>query len=178
MRAERERLEKERQHYENALAALRQRGDESAVADLESKLAEVGRAIGDVDFRAANIRAGYVYVISNIGAFGPEVVKIGMTRRLTPMDRVRELGGASVPFRFDVHALFFAEDAVGIETRLHHRFRDQRLNKINPRREFYRVTPEQVLAELKAANVHVVEYTMEPEAEEFRLSGGDIRADR
>ena len=66
----------------------------------------------EVDSRAANIRAGYVYVISNIGAFGERMVKIGMTRRLEPMDRVRELGDASVPFRFDVHALFFSDDAV------------------------------------------------------------------
>ncbi len=75
------------------------------------------RAITDIDYRAANVRAGYVYVISNIGAFGDRMVKVGMTRRLEPMDRVRELGDASVPFRFDVHALFFSEDAVGIESK-------------------------------------------------------------
>ena len=78
-------------------------------------MTDVERAIEDVDYRAANIRAGYVYVISNVGSFGPDVVKIGMTRRLEPLDRVREFGDASVPFRFDVHALFFSEDAVGIE---------------------------------------------------------------
>ena len=81
----------------------------------------VDEAIDGVEQRAANVRAGYVYVISNVGAFGPDVVKIGMTRRLEPMDRVRELGDASVPFRFDIHALFFSDDAVALETTLHQR---------------------------------------------------------
>jgi hypothetical protein len=81
-------------------------------------------------------RAGYVYVISNLGAFGPKVVKIGMTRRLEPMDRVRELGDASVPFPFDVHALYFSDDAVTLETELHHAFAPNRLNYVNARRDF------------------------------------------
>jgi hypothetical protein len=86
---------------------------------------------------AAIIRAGFVYVISNMGAFGINMVKIGMTRRLVPMDRVRELGDASVPFRFDVHALFFADDAVTVENTLHQAFTDHRVTKVNPRREFF-----------------------------------------
>ena len=114
---ERSRLEKERQHYLNALDKLAESGDTDAIERLRSELAEIDAAIEHVDYRAANIRAGYVYVISNIGAFGPDVVKIGMTRRLEPMDRVRELGDASVPFKFDVHALQFSKDAVGIESR-------------------------------------------------------------
>ncbi len=106
---ERARLIKEQQHYQkNALSRLEQNGDTAAVQKLRDQLTEIGTAIESVDYRAANIRAGYVYVISNIGAFGPKVVKIGMTRRLDPMDRVRELGDASVPFRFDVHAVFFS----------------------------------------------------------------------
>ena len=174
LQAERDKLEKERQHYLKAIEAMRQQGNEAGVADLQAKIDEVDHAITDVDSRAANIRAGYVYVISNVGAFGPDVVKIGMTRRLDPMDRVRELGDASVPFRFDVHALFFSDDAVGIETALHHVFEKQRINRINAHREFYKVTPAQVLDALKASRVHVVEFTMEPEAGEFRASGGDI----
>lgn len=174
LQAERARLEKERQHYLNALEALRLRGDAQGVADLKAKIADVDRAITDVDYRTANIRAGYVYIISNVGSFGPTVVKIGMTRRLDPMDRVRELGDASVPFRYDVHALFFADDAVSIETMLHREFAEQRINKVNSHREFFRVTPQQVLAVLESHNVKLVEYRVDPEAEEFRLSGGAV----
>lgn len=173
LQRERERLDKEREHHLRALAALRARGDEDGVRELETKLADVERAITDVDYRAANVRAGYVYVISNVGAFGERMVKIGMTRRLEPMDRINELGDASVPFRFDVHALFFASDAVGIETMLHREFADRRVNKINNRREFFYCTPAEVLDVLRHHDVSVVEYTVEPAAEEFRLSTAD-----
>jgi len=172
LRRQRERLERERQHYENALAALRERGDLAAVADLEAKLADVDRAISDVDYRAANVRCGYVYVISNIGSFGEGVVKIGMTRRQDPKERVAELGDASVPFRFDIHAMFFADDAVSVEAMLHQEFADRRVNKVNNRREFFYCTPAEVLAVLQKHNVAVVEYRTEAEATEFRLSGG------
>lgn len=167
---EKERLEKERSHYANALAALEAKGDFEGAERLRDKLADVERAIDDVDYRAANIRAGYVYVISNIGSFGPEVVKIGLTRRLDPMDRVNELGDASVPFRFDVHALFFADDAVGVESMLHQHFAEQRINRVNLRREYFRVTPEQVLEVLRQHSVEVLEFTLEPAAEEYRSS--------
>ncbi|MBA2725492.1 MAG: DUF4041 domain-containing protein, partial [Actinobacteria bacterium] len=120
--AERERLDKERSHLANAIESLRARGDEAGAAALAARLGQVDDAIAQNDYRAANIRAGYVYVISNAGALGPNMVKIGMTRRLEPMDRVRELGDASVPFPFDVHAMFFSEDAVTLETELHSAF--------------------------------------------------------
>ncbi|MDR2380443.1 MAG: DUF4041 domain-containing protein [Bifidobacteriaceae bacterium] len=171
---EREKLEKEQQHYLNALEALRARGDAQKAAEMEAKLAEIAKSIEDVDYRTANQRAGYVYVISNVGAFGPDMVKIGMTRRLDPMDRVRELGDASVPFRYDAHALFFAADAVAVETMLHQRFAAARVNKVNPRREFFRVTPHQVLEALKEQGVALVEFKLEPEAEEYRQSGGQV----
>lgn len=167
---EKERLQKERSHYLNALAALEANGDVEGADRLREKLADVDHAIDNVDYRAANIRAGYVYVISNVGAFGPDVVKIGLTRRLDPMDRVNELGDASVPFRFDVHALFFADDAVSIEAKLHEHFSAQRLNKVNLRREYFRATPEQVLHALKAHHVEVLEYTIDPAAPEYRSS--------
>ncbi len=167
---EKERLQKERAHYLNALAALEANGDLDGAERLRAKLDDVEHAIENVDYRAANIRAGYVYVISNIGAFGPDVVKIGLTRRLDPMDRVNELGDASVPFRFDVHALFFADDAVAIETMLHQEFADQRLNKVNLRREYFRATPEQVLSALREHNVEVLEFALEPAAAEYRSS--------
>ncbi|HEY0557451.1 MAG TPA: DUF4041 domain-containing protein [Thermoanaerobaculia bacterium] len=132
---ERVRLEKERQHYVNALEALVANGDEAGAARLRGQLDDVRKAIEDVDYRAANIRAGYVYVISNIGSFGERMVKVGMTRRLDPMDRIRELSDASVPFNFDVHALYFSKDAVGIEAAMHERLAGSRVNLVNRRRE-------------------------------------------
>jgi hypothetical protein len=167
---EKERLEKERGHYANVLETLLANGDLEGAERMRAQLADVERAIADVDYRAANIRAGYVYVISNIGSFGPEVVKIGMTRRLEPMDRVDELGDASVPFRFDVHALFFTEDAVAVESMLHRHFAGQRLNRVNLRREYFRTTPAAVLAALQEHQVEVLEYTVEPAAPEYRSS--------
>jgi hypothetical protein len=137
-----------------------------------AKLAEIGEAIAGVEAREANIRAGYVYVISNIGAFGPDMVKIGMTRRLDPEDRVRELGDASVPFRFDTHALIFSHDAVGLEAKLHAALDKQRVNKVNSRREFFYADPAQVrdlLAQI--AGQHLLEYHETPQALEWRASG-------
>ncbi len=122
------------------------------------------------DFRAANIRAGYVYVISNIGAFGKPVVKIGMTRRLKPMDRVRELGDASVPFPFDVHAIYFSNDAIALENELHHAFADRRLNQANLRREFFFATPEEVRDVLAEKVGNLLEYAAAPEAEQYDQS--------
>jgi hypothetical protein len=174
LRREKERLEKERSHYLSTLAALEANGDTEGAERIRAQLTDVDRAINDVDYRAANIRAGHVYVISNIGAFGENMVKIGMTRRLEPMDRVTELGDASVPFRFDVHALFFASDAVGIEAFLHRRFSEQRVNKVNLRREFFRVTPAEVLEALKQESVELVEFTTEPDAPEYRASLGEL----
>ncbi|OFR01274.1 DUF4041 domain-containing protein [Alloscardovia sp. HMSC034E08] len=167
---EMERLKKEKEHYENALKAVEERGDLEEAEKLRNKLEQIQKSVDDVDYRAANIRAGYVYVISNIGAFGKDVVKIGMTRRLEPMDRIRELSSASVPFVFDVHALFFSKDAVNLETMLHHEFEGRRVNKVNARKEFYKVTPQEVLDKLKEKDVALVEYKVEPEAEEYKLS--------
>lgn len=170
IKREKERLEKERNHYLNSIQRLRQAGDESGAADLEAELARIDDEIAQADYRVANIRAGYVYVISNIGAFGEGTVKIGMTRRLDPMDRIRELGDASVPFVFGVHALFFSEDAVGVEAMLHREFSEQRLNKVNPRKEFFRVDPTAVLNVLQAHKVSVLEFNTHADAEHFRMS--------
>ena len=170
MERERARLEKERQHYLNALQAVETNGDAEAVERLRSELAEIERAITDVDYRVANIRAGYVYVISNLGSFGERVVKIGMTRRLDPADRVRELGDASVPFRYDTHALFFSDDAVGIESKLHERFADRRVNRVNNRREFFYATPQEVKEQLLDLTGELLNYEEPPEALEFRQS--------
>lgn len=168
----REKLQKELNHYRSVLAALEARGDSEGAARIMDSILSTENEISQVDFRSANIRAGYVYVISNLGALGSDVVKIGMTRRLEPMDRINELGDASVPFRFDVHALFFSKDAVGIETMLHQHFSRSRLNQVNLRREFFRVKPLDVLHVLQEHQVEIVEFTVDAPAEEFRLSQG------
>ncbi|WIG19369.1 DUF4041 domain-containing protein [Kocuria rosea] len=157
-------------HHHNVLAKLEEAGDEEAVVRVREQLAEAEAALQDVDNRLANTRAGYVYVISNLGSFGERVVKIGMTRRLDPMDRVKELGDASVPFNFDVHALFFSQDAVDIETTLHRHFAAQRVNRVNLRREYFYATPEEVRDALAAHDVELVEFQLDAEADEFRVS--------
>lgn len=168
--AEQRRLEKEQAHYANKAAALLANGDAAGAADAQVQVAEIQRAIQKVIDRAANIRAGYVYVISNVGAFGQRVVKIGLTRRLDPLERVRELGGASVPFRFDLHLLIFDDDAVGLETALHHEFVARRVNMVNARREFFHATPQEVRAALHRLRGSVLQYTEIPEALEWRQS--------
>ncbi|HEU5128592.1 MAG TPA: DUF4041 domain-containing protein [Glycomyces sp.] len=178
MLREQQKLEKERAHLQTAIAKLTANGDPEGAAALTAKLDEVEAAFEGVKARQANAAAGHVYVISNLGAFGPNMVKIGMTRRLEPMDRVNELGDASVPFRFDVHALVYSEDARGLEARLHESFAGQRVNRVNQRREFFYATPAQVrdtLAEF--AGEHLLQYTDEAEAYEWRASDGASRAD-
>ena len=166
----RAKLDKEREHYQHVLQSLVDQGRTDEADEIRSQLEGLDKEIEKVDFRAANIRAGYVYVISNIGAFGDRMVKIGMTRRLDPMDRVRELGDASVPFGFDVHALFFSDDAVTVEADLHRRFADKRVNRVNTRREFFHASPAEVRDVLSEVAVNLLEFTEEPEAEQYRLS--------
>jgi len=165
---ERARLEKERQHHANALEALIAKGDEAGAARLREQLGEIHKAIEMVDYRAANTRAGYVYLVSNIGSFGERMVKLGLTRRLDPMDRIRELSDASVPFNFDVHALFFSKDAVGIEAAMHDRLASARVNLINKRREFFRATPLEVKAHLSDFAGELLQFREVPEAIEYR----------
>jgi len=165
------RLQKEAAHYRSALQAIAATGDTHAAAEAQQKLADIEAAIAGVEGRAANIRAGYVYVISNFGTFGERMVKIGMTRRLEPLDRVRELGDASVPFRYDVHALIFSHDAVGLETQLHHAFADRRVNLINHRREFFYVTPTEVRDKLAQVDGNsLLTFEEHPEALEWHQS--------
>jgi hypothetical protein len=173
--AEKARLLKEQGHYATALERIRQTGTPDEIAAAEAKLAEIGDAIHGVEEREANIRAGYVYVISNFGAFGPGVVKIGMTRRLDPTDRIRELGDASVPFPYDVHALVFSEDAVTLENRLHQALANRRLNLVNQRREFFYATPIEVKDLLTRADGSVLEFVEEPEADEWHQSENSRR---
>lgn len=120
------------------LLALQRKIDE-----LNSKLAKVNERKEDIINRQ-NGKAGNVYVISNIGSFGEDVFKVGMTRRLEPMDRINELGDASVPFKFDVHAMIFSEDAVSLESKLHSILNDKRVNKVNLRKEFFRISLDDI----------------------------------
>ncbi len=133
--------------------------------ELKDALDRKERAIA----RASLTRSGHVYVISNVGVFGEGVYKIGMTRRLEPLDRVKELGDASVPFPFDIHAMIYSDDAPGLEHALHKHFASRRLNLVNLRREFFRVSLADVQRAVGqyAANVT---FTSFPEAEEFRRS--------
>ncbi len=164
------RLAKERQHYENTLLILRENGDQSGEARSRERLAEIDVAMKTLDYRAANTRAGYVYLISNIGSFGEKMVKLGLTRQLNPMDRIHELSDASVPFNFDVHALFFSKNAVGIETAMHERLDNLRVNMVNRRREFFSATPLEVKAHLRELAGELLEFTEAPEALEYRQS--------
>lgn len=148
----------------------RVRDEHSAeVEALRAKLKEAEDKAQRARSMAQMTKAGYVYVISNIGAFGEGVYKIGMTRRLEPMDRVRELGDASVPFPFDVHMMISCDDAPSLENALHREFHKQRMNKVNFRKEFYRIDLESIRKIVEKQH-GVVEYTAEPEALEYRES--------
>ncbi|MDO5547232.1 MAG: DUF4041 domain-containing protein [Eubacteriales bacterium] len=179
--AARQKLEKEQAHCENELRRMLKQDTSSMTpeekaafdakkAELESQLGEIEKGIADVDYRAANQRAGYVYVISNIGAFGEDIYKIGMTRRLNPMDRVDELGDASVPFNFDVHAMIFSENAPALEAALHSAFEDRKLNMVNTRREFFHVTLDEIKEVVKQNFDKTVEFTDAAPAEQYRES--------
>ena len=138
--------------------------------EMQHQLNNIEEEIRKIDYREANQRAGYVYIISNIGSFGENIYKIGMTRRLEPMDRVDELGDASVPFAFDVHAMIFSDDAPSLESALHRAFDDRKVNMINTRREFFHVTLEEIEAVVKKNFDKTVEFTKIPNAEQYRES--------
>ena len=176
----RKKLEKEKKHYSNALEKLSAQlavateqelpALKEKKAELESQLGEIAHSIEQVDYRAANQKAGYVYVISNIGAFGEGIYKIGMTRRLEPMDRIDELGDASVPFDFDVHALIFSEDAPALEAALHRAFDARKVNMVNTRREFFRVSLDEIKKVVYENFDKTVEFVDIPPAEQYRES--------
>jgi hypothetical protein len=181
IREARAKIDKERRHFASAIQKLQLRlasaQDEQERQDLQARLTELERQNGALDeeerlldYREQNARAGYVYVISNIGAFGEGVYKIGMTRRLEPMDRVDELGDASVPFRFDVHALVFSDDAPALEAKLHAHFAAGRMNKVNGRKEFFRANLKEVETVIRANYDAVVEVVHAAPAEQYRES--------
>lgn len=178
---ERIRLEKEETHFRNEIKKLinhMQRTKSEVeksfyieqIKSLEEKLDKITKDKEDIINREQNTRAGFVYIISNIGAFGENVFKIGMTRRLDPMDRINELGDASVPFKFDVHAIIFSEDAPSLEAALHNRFKEYELNKVNPRKEFFKVPLEEIQKAVNELHNGIVNWTLEPPADEYRES--------
>jgi len=174
-----EEAEKEEKRYESALEKARDEVSEAQgakltklqkqIALLEEKVKEAQEAKKRAVSMAQLTRSGHVYVISNIGSFGEHVFKIGMTRRLEPLDRVRELGDASVPFRYDVHAMIYSENAPTLENDLHHRFHDRRLNLVNLRREFFDVSLEEIEEVVHEKNADI-EFTKIAEAREYRES--------
>ena len=170
---------KDEERYAKALERARAEADAAGasakqalldkIADLDAKLIEAQARTERAKSRAQMTRSGHVYVISNEGAFGAGIYKIGMTRRLEPHDRVRELGDASVPFTFDVHAMIFTEDAPGLETALHRVFAERRVNLVNLKREFFRVTLLEI--ETAAREHHPdVEFVHIANADEWRQS--------
>ena len=175
---QRRKIEKEQTHYQTAFEKLQMQLELNPdnpdlllkKAELESQLSEIDKALNDVDYRQANMRAGYVYIISNIGAFGENVYKIGMTRRLEPQERIDELGDASVPFNFDVHAMIFSDDAPALEAALHRAFENRKLNMVNQRREFFNVTLDEIKEVVKKNFDKTVEFIDVPDAEQYRIS--------
>lgn len=174
-------FEKEQAHYENALKKLNEQleVEESEVRkefllekkqELDERLLDVDKALQDLDYREANHRAGYVYIISNIGAFGENIYKIGMTRRLEPEERIAELSGASVPFRFDIHAMIFSNDAPKLEAALHNAFADRKMNLVNGRKEFFMVTLEEIKKVVQENHDKTVEFLNVAEAQQYRES--------
>ncbi len=163
-KAEREERIK-RESLEAAIALL---GDEHSeqVELLKRELAEAQANSERAISRAQQTRAGHVYVISNVGSFGGDVFKVGLTRRLEPLDRVHELGDASVPFGFDVHAMISCDDAPSLEAALHRDLAPYRMNRVNLRKEFYRVNIEEIIAAVRQHHGEV-EYVADAEALEL-----------
>ena len=176
----RKKIQKEQKHYQNALDSINKQllnaTDEQKAdlgqkkAEIEAQLNEIDKNIKDIDYRESNAKAGYVYIISNIGAFGENIYKIGMTRRLDPQERIDELGDASVPFNFDIHAMIFSDNAPALETALHRAFENKKLNMVNQRREFFNVTLDEIKAVVMKNFDKSVEFIEIPEAEQYRTS--------
>lgn len=169
--------EKEEKMYRNMLEKAREELSratdtdklimEQRIADLEKQLEEAEAKEERAKSMAEQTRKGHVYVISNIGSFGEDVYKIGLTRRLEPMDRVKELGDASVPFSFDVHAMVYTEDAPALEAALHREFHRHRVNAVNLRKEFFQVDLESIKEAVEKIAGSEAEFTMTALAEDY-----------
>jgi hypothetical protein len=171
--------EREERQYEAALAKARADFESASAAkqaEMQAKLAELEQMVAEAHAnkeraisRAQQTKSGHVYVISNLGSFGANVYKIGMTRRLDPMDRIWELSDASVPFDFDVHAIIYTDDAPGLETELHQRFTARRVNVVNQRKEFFHVTIDEIAVVVRE-RCGDIELTLVAEAAEYLQS--------
>ena len=170
---------KDKQHYEKAINELKQRLEltdnleekqnlTSKMNLLEVELDNINSKLADIDYRQKNQKAGYVYIISNIGAFGENIYKIGMTRRLEPEERIHELSDASVPFNFDIHAMIFSEDAPALENALHKAFEDKKVNMMNSRKEFFNVTLDEIKNVVKNNFDKSVDFIDIAPAEQYR----------
>jgi Meiotically up-regulated gene 113/Domain of unknown function (DUF4041) len=159
-------VEKARAQAEHATAQERSKY-ETQLAELNRRLAEAEAKNERAMSMAQQTRSGHVYVVSNVGSFGEEVIKIGMTRRLEPLDRIKELSDASVPFDFDIHAMIRSDDAPTLERKLHETFEDLRINKVNYRKEFFRIPLERIRA-FAADNGLEATFTLAAEAREYR----------
>lgn len=178
LEAERKKVEKEESKYNTEIEKLQnqlQSASSSELEQLNARILQLQAQLSEVILKKeeisnlANGKAGNVYVISNLGSFGENVFKIGMTRRLNPQDRVDELGNASVPFKFDVHSFIFSDDAVGLESKLHEILNQKRVNKVNMRKEFFNVTIDE-LEELVTEIEPTAEFNRTMAAEEYRQS--------
>ena len=178
---ERKKIKKEQEHYNTYLRRINEQieienNPERLKFLIERRdatkqnLIDLDKVLKDVDYREANQKAGYVYIISNIGAFGENVYKIGVTRRLDPQVRVDELGDASVPFKFDVHAMIFSDDAYELEAALHKAFDDKKVNMTNSRKEFFNVTLDEIKQVVLENYDKTVDFVDIPSAQQYRES--------
>lgn len=150
LKEQQEQMKKEEEKYHSEIDNIHQQftatDDDEQKQKLLAKIKELESQLSDLSSKKEEItslqngKAGYVYVISNLGSFGNDVFKVGMTRRLDPQERIDELGNASVPFKFDVHSFIFSQDAVQLESDLHAALESKRVNKVNPRKEFFKVS--------------------------------------
>lgn len=178
LEAERKKIEKEETKYNTEISRITEQLQTASTEEMEklqARILELQAQLSAVAIKKEEIitlqngKAGTVYVISNLGSFGENVFKIGMTRRQEPQDRVNELGDASVPFRFDVHSFIFSDDAVSLENKLHTILNDRRINKVNLRKEFFNISIDE-LENLVSEIAPSAEFNRTMAAEEYRQS--------
>lgn len=176
-----EKIEKEEKQFNNELKKIIVYMDKATndaekelyadkIKELEEKIKLLEKDKENVLQRETNTRAGFVYIISNIGAFGENIFKIGMTRRLEPLERISELSSASVPFPFDVHALIFSDDAPSLENELHKHFQNESVNKVNLRKEFFKIDTQILKDYILNKFGQTIQFIDIPEAEQYRES--------
>jgi len=178
LKEERKKIELEEVKYHNEITKIEDQlkdADDEKTAQLNARILELQKQLDDVEHKKEDVinrqngKAGNVYVISNIGSFGENVFKIGMTRRIDPMERVKELSSASVPFPFDIHSFIFSDDAVALESKLHTNLNENRVNKVNLRKEFFNVTLDELETIVESVD-STAEFNRTILAEQFRQS--------